>query len=73
MDEGNPAFAAAGIDGSPILSDFRKIYMYWMAHYRILVIKLFRRRDTERRINFDRVSKIHLDSRRLDNVNLLIA
>lgn len=38
---GNSASAAAGIDGSPILSDSGKIYMYWMAHYRILVIKLF--------------------------------
>lgn len=42
MDEGDSASAAAGIDGSPILSDLGgEIYMYWMAHYRILVIKLF--------------------------------
>lgn len=38
---GSSASAAAGIDGSPILSGSEKIYMYWMAHYRILVIKLF--------------------------------
>lgn len=40
-DGAGPASAAAGIDGSPILSGPGKIYMYWMAHYRILVIKLF--------------------------------
>lgn len=41
VDGGNSASAAAAIDGSPILSDSGKIYMYWIAHYRILVIKLF--------------------------------
>lgn len=69
MDEGNSASAAAGIDGSPILSDFGKIYMYWMAHYRILVIKLFSPTSKRTGVNFDRVSDIQIDYRRLNNVN----
>ncbi|KYN33650.1 hypothetical protein ALC56_12362 [Trachymyrmex septentrionalis] len=40
-NRGGPASAAAGIDGSPILSGSGKIYIYIMAHYRILVIKIY--------------------------------
>lgn len=63
MVEGNPASAAAGIDGSPILSDSgRNIYVLdgTLSH---ISHKTFFAGSKESGINFDRVSAVHADYR----------